>query len=74
MYLLLESPLGCEGAIPGLPLPAPSQPSQPAHRGGSEADPGYAPPQPGPGHGGAVIPAAEAELYPTSVEPVLSHA
>ena len=44
--------------IPGLPVPAAPQPSKPAHRSGAEADPGYAPPQSQPGHGGAVAQAA----------------
>ena len=29
---------------PGLPVQTPAQPSQSAHGGGAEADPGYAPP------------------------------
>ena len=56
-------------SFPGLPVPAASQPSKPAHRSGAEADPGYAPPQSQPGHGGTVAPAAPARLYPTSREP-----
>ena len=31
--------------LSGLPVQAASQPSQPAHRGRTEADPGYAPPK-----------------------------
>lgn len=74
VHLLLEGPLGWERGIPGLPVPAASQPSQPAHRGGAEADPGYAPPQSKPGHGGTVAPAAEAGLHPPPGELVPGHA
>ncbi len=41
VYLLLEGTLGWECGISGLPVPAASQPPQPAHRGGTETDPGY---------------------------------
>ena len=44
VHLLLEDPLGRDGAVPGLPVQTPAQPSQSAHGGGAEADPGYAPP------------------------------
>ena len=64
VHLLLESPLGWNGAVPVLPVPAASQPSQPAHGSRAEADPGHAPPQSKPGHGGTVAPAAETRLYP----------
>ena len=70
VHLLLEGPLGWERGIPGLPVPAAPQPSQPAHRRGAEADPGHAPPQSRLGHGGAVAPAAEAGLQPPPGEPV----
>ena len=43
VHLLLEGPLGWDGAVPGLPVQTSPQPSQPAHGGGAEADPGYAP-------------------------------
>ena len=43
-------------------VPAATPPSQPAHRGGTEADPGYAPEKSPPWHGGVVAP-------PTKVVP-----
>lgn len=58
VHLLLESPLGWDGAVPGLPVQAAPRPPQSTHRSGTEADPGYASPQSGPGHGGAVASAA----------------
>ena len=54
VHLLLESPLGWDGAVPGLPVQAAPRPPQSTHRSGTEADLGYASPQSGPGHGGAV--------------------
>ena len=57
-----------------LPVQDASQPSQPAHRGRAEADPGYAPPESQPGHGGTVAPAAPTGLYPPSGESVPGHA
>ena len=58
VYLLLERPLGRDGGVPGLPVSAAPQSSQPAHRSGAEADPGHAPPESYHGHGGTVAPAA----------------
>ena len=72
--LLLEGPLGWECSVPDLPVPAASQPPQPAHRGRAKTNPRYAPPQSRPGYGGAVAPSAEARLYPPAREPVSSHA
>ena len=43
VYLLLEDPLGWNGPVPSLPVPASSQSSQSAHSGRAEADPGYSP-------------------------------
>ena len=37
---------GWNRGIPGLPVPAAPQPSQPAHRSGTQADPGHAPQEP----------------------------
>ena len=53
-HLLLESLLGWKRGIPGLPVPTAPQTSQPARRGGAEADPGHAPPQSRPEYGGIV--------------------
>ena len=58
VYLLLESPLGWNSGLFGLPVQTASQPSQPAYRGRAEADPRYAPPQPQHGYGGTVAPSA----------------
>src|SRR5699024_12173963 len=69
VHLLLEGQVGWERGISGLPVSAASQPSQPAYGGRAEADPGYAPPQSKPGHGGTVAPAAETRLYPPPGEP-----
>ena len=63
VHLLLEGSLGRLGAVPGLSVPASSQPPTPTHRSGAEADSGHAPPQPQPGHDRAVAPAAAAGLY-----------
>ena len=70
LYLLLENPLGWNGAVSVLLVQTSPQPSQPAYRGRVEADPGYAPPQPQHGYGGTVAPSAQAGLYPTPGEPV----
>ena len=70
VYLLLEGALGWNRGIPGLPVPAAPQPSQPAHRSVTQADPGHAPQEPPPRHGGTVAPAAVAGLHPPSGEPV----
>ena len=74
IHLLLEGPLGWDSAIPGLPIPAATQPSQPAHTGRAEADPGYASPQSKPGYGGAVAQAAAERLYPPPRESVPGYA
>ena len=74
VHLLLEDPLGRDGAVPGLPVQTPAQPSQSAHRGGSEADPGYAPQKPQVRYGGTVAPPAAAGLYPPPGELVPGHA
>ena len=69
-HLLLESLLGWKRGIPGLPVPTAPQTSQPARRGGAEADPGHAPPQSRPEYGGIVAPAAATRLHPPPEEPV----
>lgn len=74
VHLLLEGPLGRYSAVPGLPVQAAPRPSQPAHTGGAEADPGHASPQPKPGYGGAVVSPAAERLYPPPRESVPGHA
>lgn len=73
VYLLLEGALGWNRGIPGLPVPAATQTPEPAYRGRAEADPGHAPQEPPPRHGGTVAPAAAAWLYPPPGEPVPGH-
>ena len=73
VHLLLEGTLGWDRAVPGLPVPAATQPSKPAHGGGTEADPGHAPQEPSPWHGGAVAPPASERLHPPPGEPVPCH-
>ena len=70
VHLLLEGALGWHTGVIGVPLPAAPQPSQPAHRGGAEADLGHAPEKSQVGYGGAVAPAAAARLHPPPGEPV----
>ncbi len=74
VYLLLEGALGWKCFFPGLPVPASSQPSEPAHRSRIEADKGYAPPQSRSGYGGTLAPAPPKRLYPTSRKPFPGHA
>ena len=74
LYLLLEGSLGRNGAVSVLSVQTSPQPSQPAHRGGAEADPGYAPPQSKPWYGGAVAPPAAAGVYPPPGELVPGYA
>ena len=70
VYLLLEETLGRDTRVIGLPVPAAPQPSQPAHAGRTEADPGYALQESTAGHSGVVAPAAAAGLYPPAGKPV----
>ena len=73
VYLLLEETLGRDTGVISLPVPAAPQPSQSAHGSGVEADPGHAPQEPPPRHGGAVAPSAAARLHPPPGEPVPGH-
>ena len=73
LHLLLESPLGWNCTVSGLPVPAATPPSQPAHRGSAEADPGHAPEKSPPWHGGAVAPPASERVRPSPGEPVPCH-
>lgn len=64
IYLLLAGPLGWECGVPGLPIQTSPQPSEPAYRSGTEADPGHAPPEPAARLAGAVAPPEAARLHP----------
>ena len=66
IYLLLAGPLGWQCGVPGLPVPTSPQPSQSAHWGGTETDPGYAPQESNARHGGAVASLKAARLHPSS--------
>ena len=70
VHLLLESTLGWNGRVFGLSVQTAPQPSQPAHRGGAEADPGHAPQESKAGHGGTVAPAVSTRIHPPSGKPV----
>ena len=70
VYLLLEGSLGWEHGLPGLPVPASPQPSQPAYRSGAVADPGYAPQRFQTRYGGTVAPLAPTGIYPPPGEPL----
>ena len=70
VYLLLESSLGWEHGLPGLPVPASPQSSQPAYRSRAEADPGYAPQRSQTRYGGTVAPLTPAGIYPPPGEPL----
>ena len=64
VHLLLEGPLGWDSGIFSLSVQTAPQPPKPAHRGGAETDPGYAPQEPQARHGGAVGPAEAKRLWP----------
>ena len=66
----LENPLGWDRWLSGLSVPAAAQPSKSAHRSRTQINPGHAPPESKPGHGGAVAPAAQTRLYPPPGESV----
>ena len=70
VYLLLESSLGWEHGLPGLPVSASPQSSQPAYRSGAEADPGYAPQRSQTRYGGTVVPLTPTRIYPPPGEPL----
>ena len=70
VHLLLEEPLGRHARVIGLLVPAATPPSQPAHTGGAEADPGHAPQESKAGHGGTVAPAVSTRIHPPSGKPV----
>ena len=74
VHLLLESPVGWNSGFFGLPVPAASQPSQPAHRSGAEADPGYAPQESCSWHDRTVAPSEAARIYQTPGEFIPSDA
>ncbi len=73
LYLLLESTLGWNCSVPGLPVPAASQSSQSAHRGRAKADPGYAPQESQTRHGRVLAPPETARLHPPPGKPVSSN-
>lgn len=64
LYLLLESTLGWNGRLLGLPIPAASQSSKSAHGGRTKADPGYAPQESQTRHGRVLAQAETARLHP----------
>ena len=74
VYLLLEGTLGWECGISGLPVPAASQPPQPAHRGRTKTDPGYAPQKSCSWHDRTVAPSEAARLYPPPRNSLPRHA
>ena len=74
IYLLLEETCGRKCGISGLPIPAPSQPSQTAHKSRAEADPGYASPESYPQPDWTVAASETTQLRPQAWEPVPRHA
>ena len=57
-----------------LPVPASSQSPKPAHRGRTEAHPGYAKAESNTGNGGTLAPASQTRVYPPSGKPVPDYA
>lgn len=64
VHLFLAGTLGRKCGIPGLSVPAATQSPQPAYRGGTETDPGYAPQKSNTWNGGTMASVETAGLHP----------